>query len=257
MREWLNAEDERSCGKDKEKSESVAVVLCRAGKGRSGTIACSYLISECSWAPNEALARFTERRMRSCFGEGVSILSQLRWVGYVDQWTKHEKLYVERPIEIEEVHIWGMRDSVKVSMKGYVQAGKEIKLFHTFTNEERITTCDFGSIVGSKYKNPTKRRGARGGETPEKIGAKPNVVALKPVRRVVLPTSDINISFERHINALLNWKIPISIAHTWLNAFFEGNGPENNGHADGDGVLNLTGIRWMALNSLVKKVLEL
>jgi protein-tyrosine phosphatase len=64
-------------------------------------------------------------------------------------------------------------------------------------------------------------------------------VVLKPVRRVVLPTSDINISFERHINALLNWKIPISIAHTWLNAFFEGNGPENNGQADGDGVFEL------------------
>ena len=57
----------------------------RARKGRSGTIAYSYLISKCSWEANKALARFMERRMRSSFGQGVSIQSQLRWIGYVDQ----------------------------------------------------------------------------------------------------------------------------------------------------------------------------
>jgi protein-tyrosine phosphatase len=75
MRRWLNEKDE---SKDKEKSGRVVVVHYRAGKGRSGTMACLYLISECGWAPNDALARFTERRMRPGFGEGVSILSQLR-----------------------------------------------------------------------------------------------------------------------------------------------------------------------------------
>ena len=88
---WLNKE-----GKDKEKAGRVVVLHCRAGKGRSGTIACSYLVSECGWAPDKALTQFIERRMRSGFGEGVSIRSQLRWVGYVDRWTKYKKVYVER-----------------------------------------------------------------------------------------------------------------------------------------------------------------
>jgi len=117
MRDWL---DEIVSGKDKETNGRVVVVYCKARKGRSGTIACSYLISECGWEANEALALFTEKRMRSGFGQGVSIRSQLRWIGYVDQWTKHEKLYVESQIEIKEVHVWGIRKGVDVFIKGYV-----------------------------------------------------------------------------------------------------------------------------------------
>jgi protein-tyrosine phosphatase len=102
MRNWLREENEN--GEKKERKGRVVVVHCKAGKGRSGTMACSYLISECGWKPEEALARFTERRMRPGFGQGVSIPSQLRYVGYVDRWTNFGKVYVERQIEIMEVH---------------------------------------------------------------------------------------------------------------------------------------------------------
>ncbi|KAL2264072.1 hypothetical protein VTK26DRAFT_2566 [Humicola hyalothermophila] len=125
----------------KEKEENgdrVVVVHCKAGKGRSGTMACSYLIAECGWTAEEALARFTERRMRPGFGAGVSILSQLRWVSYVDRWTKGGKTYVDRPVEIVEVHIWGLRNGVKVGVEGFVEEGRKIRAFHTFTKEERI-----------------------------------------------------------------------------------------------------------------------
>ena len=242
MRDWINEKDERACGKDKEKGGRVAVVHCKAGKGRSGTMACSYLISECGWTPDKALAQFTERRMRSGFGQGVSILSQLRWVGYVDRWTKYEKLYVERQIEIKEIHVWGMRGNVKVSIRGYAQAGKEIKRFHTFTNEERIITNGLGSTVESRYGIRTGRDEAKAGMTlPDKAGTKPNcsVVILKPAMRIILPTNDINIAFEQHIKVFHNWKIATSIAHVWLNAFFEGNGPENKGQADDDGIFEI------------------
>jgi protein-tyrosine phosphatase len=78
MRNWLLEGEEK--GKEGKGNGRVVVVHCKAGKGRSGTMACSYLISECGWKPEEALARFTERRMRPGFGQGVSIPSQLRWV---------------------------------------------------------------------------------------------------------------------------------------------------------------------------------
>jgi len=57
MRGWLSGEEGR-----------VAVVHCKAGKGRSGTVVCSYLISEEGWSREAAEARFTERRMRAGFG---------------------------------------------------------------------------------------------------------------------------------------------------------------------------------------------
>jgi hypothetical protein len=126
MRNWL-----------KEKDGRVVVVHCKAGKGRSGTASCSYLISEEGWPVEKALKRFTERRMRPNMGKGVSIPSQLRWIGYVDRWAKHGKVYVERQVEVLEVHCWGLRDGVKIQIEGFVHDGKVIKTFHTFTRSER------------------------------------------------------------------------------------------------------------------------
>ncbi|GAP82447.2 putative dual specificity phosphatase [Rosellinia necatrix] len=122
--------------KDK-KNARVVVVHCKAGKGRSGTIACSYLIAEHGWTPQEAIARFTERRMRPNFGPGVSIPSQVRWLSYVDRWTKGGKKYTDREIDVLEIHVWGLRPGVKLAVEGFVDRGKRIKVFHTFTKKER------------------------------------------------------------------------------------------------------------------------
>ncbi|KAG5931543.1 hypothetical protein E4U53_001709 [Claviceps sorghi] len=115
----------------------VVVVHCKAGKGRSGTMATSYLISEEGWTAEDALARFTTRRMRPKFGAGVSIPSQLRWVSYVDCWAKHGKKYLDRPVEIVEIHVWGLRTGVKVDVKGFAEEGKKIQVLHTFSKKER------------------------------------------------------------------------------------------------------------------------
>ena len=64
------------------------------------------------------MQRFTERRMRAGFGVGISIPSQQRWIRYVDRWTKSGKIYLERPVEILEVHVWGLRDGVKIVVEG-------------------------------------------------------------------------------------------------------------------------------------------
>ncbi|KAM0325830.1 hypothetical protein ACHAQA_007132 [Verticillium albo-atrum] len=132
------APSDAAVGEASEKKKRVAVVHCKAGKGRSGTISCSYLIAECGWRPEEALTRFTERRMRPKFGAGVSIPSQLRTISYVDRWTRNAKKYIDRPIEIVEIHVWGLRNGVKVDIEGFADAGRRIQIFHTFKKNERI-----------------------------------------------------------------------------------------------------------------------
>ncbi|KAK7725722.1 Telomerase protein component 1 [Botryosphaeria dothidea] len=265
MRNWLKADKDR-----------VVVVHCKAGKGRSGTVSCSYLIAEEGWKAEDALKRFTERRMRPSFGPGVSIPSQLRWVGYVDRWTKGGKIYVERPIEILEIHAWGIRNGVKLSIDGYVDEGKVIKTFHTFSRAERQvikgTVKDSGGLADvvsevlaqRKLEKVTKEESAQNSpverkankeeprspeekesesESPQEYGD----VIFRPSKRVVLPTSDINIDFERRNSALYGYTMVTSVAHVWFNTFFEGNGPEQNGKADDSGTFE---IEWDKMDGI-------
>lgn len=265
LRDWLKGPDA--------KKERVVVVHCKAGKGRSGTVTCSYLISEEGWTREDALSRFTERRMRSGFGAGISIPSQLRWIGYVEIWTKHRKLYVERQIEILEVHAWGLREGVKVEINGYVDGGKTIKTFHVFRNHERIlvdgvseTEDGFTNLLRLNDEKPqlnqkepaeTTTGQAKTSEALTNTSPAPTpppgkepgaeAVIFRPSNPIVLPSNDVNIAFERRNKPTYGWAMVTSVSHVWFNAFFEGRGPENHGDAALNGVFE---IEWDAMDGI-------
>lgn len=252
MRNWIQRTEEG--GLSESRKRRVAVVHCKAGKGRSGTVACSYLISQEGWKKSDALQRFTERRMRVGFGQGVSIPSQLRWVGYVDRWTNSlGKRYVERPVEIVEVHVYGLRDGVKVSVEGYVDNGRKIKIFHTFSRQEKIVmeerkTAETGpNSGGTSELHPIKQYPLppKGGDKEILISSTESsppssttsfntftnaftstfqTVLLRPSKPIVVPTSDVNIDFERRSQAsnYTGFTMVTSIAHVWFNTYFEG-----------------------------------
>ncbi|PWY71631.1 hypothetical protein BO70DRAFT_342598 [Aspergillus heteromorphus CBS 117.55] len=259
MYNWIHRLDEPDA---KDKKNRVAVVHCKAGKGRSGTTACSYLISQEGWKAEDALQRFTERRMRVGFGAGVSIPSQLRWVGYVDRWANQmEKKYIERPVEILEVHVWGLRDGVKVAVEGFIDQGKKIKKYHLFHRSERTVVDDGESKTmptgfttdrsnGSSHKKqlssaatlptstdspssatdspvtPPPDTSARTDSPPKHTSA----VIYRPSKPIILPSSDINIDFERRSKAAYTgWAMVTSIAHVWFNAYFEGGDKNDSG----------------------------
>lgn len=254
---------------------------CKAGKGRSGTASCSYLISEEGWPVHKALQRFTERRMRPNMGKGVSIPSQLRWIDYVDRWAKHGKLYVERQVEVLEVHCWGLRDGVKIQVEGFVDDGKLIKTFHTFTRDERhvvrgeVKTTGMAQAVQEvMYKNgfgPSQKTPQSGysknassssldkheanvdgaadtrDTSQESLPSGTGDVVFRPSKRVVLPTNDINIDVERRNKAAFDLTMVTAVAHVWFNTYFEGNGPEQDGNVDQSGIFE---IEWEAMDGI-------
>ena len=270
MKQWVQ-------GKDAEGKGRVIVVHCKAGKGRSGTMACSYLISEEGWTPADAVARFTERRMRPGFGPGISIPSQQRTIRYVDRWTRHNKTYVDRPVEVVELHIWGLRDGVKIAVEGYVEEGKVIKNFHTFrSNEREIVRGQIRKETG--FSNVALEAMGKNKKRNTTIGASPSTTAPSPVERaatgipdggvsrtgselaeggdvvfrpsnpVRLNSSDINLDFERRNKTKYGgFTMVTSVAHVWFNTFFEGNGPEQGGVADDSGVFE---IEWEAMDGI-------
>lgn len=271
MRNWLHRLDAKSGGGDKragagagagadekDAQKRVAVVHCKAGKGRSGTIATSYLISQEGWKKEDALQRFTERRMRVGFGNGVSIPSQLRYVGYVERWTNQlGKQYIERPVEILEIHLWGLRDGVKVAVEGYVDEGKKIKCFHLFHRNER-TVVEGGDNTPTSTPTPTPSDASITKETSPEINtfatrsplasesdstssvselsrrtissSNLSAVIFRPNKRIIVPNSDVNIDFERRSKAsYTGFTMVTSVAHVWFNVFFEGGAEHDSG----------------------------
>lgn len=265
MRNWLH-----------EKEERVVVVHCKAGKGRSGTVSCSYLIAEEGWDVEDAKQRFTERRMKPGFGKGISIPSQIRTLSYVDRWTKGGKKYIERPAEVVEVHVWGLRDGVKLSVEGFAEEGKQIKSFHTFNGKEReivrgkiSNEAGFADVVqdvmGRGKNTALQKKDETPGPDPGDLsdteqndvsrtttdtmdGTAGGDVIFRPTSRVVLPSSDINIDVERRNKTKVGgFTMVTAVAHVWFNIFFEGQGPEKNGKPDESGVFE---IDWDAMDGV-------
>ena len=184
---------------------------------------------------------------------GVSIPSQLRWVNYVDRWTnKMNKKYVERPVEIVEVHVWGLRDGVKVAVEGYIDNGRKIRTFHTFTREEKIVMEDSNRLEQAVplSKKDEEVLTSPVEATPQSSSANltsssvpRQTIILSPSARLILPTSDINIDFERRNKAgYTGFTMVTAIAHVWFNAYFEGG---HEGHDSG-----VFEIEWEAMDGI-------
>jgi len=66
-------------------------------------------------------------------------------------------------------------------------------------------------------------------------------VIFKPTKPIRIPSGDVNITVERRNKApsSLGLTMVTAVAHVWFNAFFEGNGPEQDGKPDDSGVFEI------------------
>lgn len=233
-----------------------------AGKGRSGTMTCAYLISECGYTAKDAMEQFTKFRMRPGFGDGVSIPSQVRYCHYIESWVRdHGKRYIDRTIRINELHVFGLRPGVKVAIQGYENVGKVIKTFHTFNHHEKtiiarrtdsgedITTSETASVSSSSSSSVPG--------TPAPDGQSSNTanlhgrdhtgivdVIFHPTNRLIIPNNDVNIDFERRTKPKYGLALVTSIGHVWFNTYFEA---ARRGEVDDSGVFE---IEWEKMDGI-------
>ena len=84
--------------------------------------------------------------------------------------------------------------------------------------------------------------------SPSEASASDSDVVFRPSSSVVLPSSDVNIDFERRSKTRYGgFSMVTSIAHVWFNAFFEGDGPENDGSPNDSGVFEM---EWEAMDGI-------
>ncbi|KAG4305178.1 hypothetical protein PORY_001348 [Pneumocystis oryctolagi] len=114
---------------------NVAVLHCKAGKGRSGMIACCYLVSENNLTVNSALFQFTKARIRKGYGDGITIMSQKRYISYVEKWTRIGRKYQELYIVISKLEIFGANKKIGCKIYGYDNENT-IECLYTFLPPE-------------------------------------------------------------------------------------------------------------------------
>lgn len=172
--------------------DNVAVLHCKAGKGRSGTVACAYLMMKFKMTFDEATQVFTKTRMRSSFGEGVSINSQRRYLKYIHDYVHFlGQQYEPIKIEIVMIKIHGhVYEDIELSVAKYEKGGRIIRKYYQFSESDVVDRTQ-------------------------------SHIILKPQQRRCLLPTDVCV-MARH-KKVMGGKFPIvhSNAYMWFNVFFE------------------------------------
>lgn len=194
----------------------VAVLHCKQGKGRSGTVACAYLMTVYGMTFDQATDVFTRSRMRPKFGQGISILSQRRYLRYMHDFVHVlNRQYKAIEIQIDALKIWRpVYGDIDVRLAQYAENGASLITVYGF-NESEIAQ-----------------------RTPE-------FIVLAPRNSVCMP-ADVCMTFQH--SAMVGGTIPVlhSTAYMWFNAFFETYGcPEG---FDFSAVKGSKQLSWMDLD---------
>ncbi|XP_076275867.1 phosphatase and tensin-like protein isoform X2 [Rhynchophorus ferrugineus] len=175
---------------------NVAVVHCKAGKGRTGTMICCYLLHTkiCSTA-QEALLFYGEKRTQDT--KGVTIPSQVRYVKYYEHLVNHHLQYTPVTIYIKEF----IFEPVPIFANGQGNI--------SFTTTKTLTPeSDSRRAKSEIYKVPVDERSFS--------------IKLNYCFRL---TGDVKIEFY---NKVIVGKE--KLFHFWFNTFFLDCGTSVNGH---------------------------
>lgn len=191
---------------------NVALIHCKEGKGRSGTICCAYLMYEAKKkgifvSVEETIATFTQRRMRRCFGAGVSIKSQIR---YLEYW----KRFIQSSVEMQQ-------NFVLYNLSKLTPFDTSASQITKITIFKPTTFLMFSKIKLSSYS--VKEQGLVTRELYSKSLKLPSYAGTSSYYELAIDIpmgrsgKDLRLSIERHI----------SLVYCWFNLYFETLGPVN------------------------------
>lgn len=139
----------------------------------------------------ESVDLFTDKRMRYGFGSGVSILSQRRYLHYVEDWLAMGKSYYsDLIVEIQTLKLVKPKyDDIEISC-------------HTFQHNGQSTSQDYKFLVSDIVER-----------------SKDFVLYIPASQLCVGP--DVNFTFHRKKSLKKIVPVMHSTACVWFNAFFE------------------------------------
>lgn len=183
--------------------DNVAVLHCKAGQGRSGTMACAYLMAyeNLSWL--EAIDLFTKKRMRPWWGAGVSILSQRRYLMYTEKWIRqYDRQYNLsnfKGVKLLAVKLHGAkRRHIDVSFHQYEDLGATCRKILTLGASGSVESCT---------------------KLPLSTSHEPDFICYDPDTATVLPYPDIGVSFS--VSYPTVYPLMQNYVQLWFNVLFE------------------------------------
>lgn len=186
----------------------VAVLHCKMGKGRSGTICIAYMMKYMAYPLSESREIFMMRRFKPGVSRGVTIVSQLRCLRY------HEMLLYYGPQDRTEileqlvtskfkVRSVQLKEPSSILFSRHCVASIKLQVF----NDERDGVIDLATL-----------------ETDAELLSHSDGKAITICFPLELDVSDIRLEFgisARSPNLVSGFTALASYAHCWLNLYWE------------------------------------
>ncbi|KNE69549.1 hypothetical protein AMAG_14111 [Allomyces macrogynus ATCC 38327] len=122
---WLDAD-----------AANVAVVHCKAGKGRTGVMICAYLLfSGHSKDPNSAMVFYGRARTQN--GHGVTIPSQQRYINYWHRWLRDHLTYTPTERYLTRLTLRAPPGAATAAALGGTHSGVQVTVA-AYSNGQRV-----------------------------------------------------------------------------------------------------------------------
>ena len=195
---------------------NVALIHCKEGKGRLGTICCALLMYEARrrgtvMLVEDAIQIFTHRRMRRFYGAGVSTQCQVRYLRYYDALLRMEPSVRLRYDALLQFHRTGVKPAARPASAGSMEGARA-----------RITKI----VIMRPHPLLALHRVRLSTYVDVNDGLAEREVTEQRVRIMDTMVNAMEIAFNidtRHVvkDLKVRFEGPFSLAYTWFNLYLE------------------------------------